>query len=52
MIEFVNWAFKDENPFIKYGDKWIQACGNSTSWTTKELLQLWKEQRPKTLYYE
>ena len=39
MIEFHKWAFQQVR--IKESDL-----------TTKELLQLWKQQQPKTLYYE
>ena len=41
MIEFADW--KDKN---------IQELNYSMLHNTKELLQLWKEQKTKTLYYE
>ena len=33
--------------------KWIKYFNRKDNYlTTKELLQIWKEQQPKTLYYE
>ena len=42
-IEFIEWINDPINPFIKHNNKWIQACGNSTSWTTKELFEQFKK---------
>jgi hypothetical protein len=52
MIEFIEWINESINPFIKNKNKWIQTCGNSTSWTTKQLLDIWKEQRIETIYFK
>jgi len=43
-VEFAEWINDETNPFIKHNGKWIQACGNSTSWTTEELYTLFKSQ--------
>ena len=45
MVEFAEWC---EN--LQKDNKEIRR--NNPSITRKELLHLWKEQRPKTLYYE
>ncbi len=42
-IEFIEWINDPINPFIKHNNKWIQVCGNSTSWTTKELFEQFKK---------
>ena len=42
-IGFAEWAFGDDiNPFIFVKGKWMQSCGNSTSWTTEQLYNLYK----------
>lgn len=42
---FAEWAFGDEiNPFVKHGDRYIQACGNSTSWSIEQLFHLYNKQ--------
>ena len=43
VIDFIEWINDPINPFIKHNNKWIQACGNSTSWTTKELFEQFKK---------
>ena len=49
MIEFAEWIrIKDFQTASK--DRWIGL--NMQYYTTKELLQLWKEQQPKIVYYE
>lgn len=46
MIAFGEWLVDDINPFVRMEDgRWMQACGNSTSWTTQQLLQKFKESR-------
>ena len=41
-IGFTEWAFGDDiNPFIFVKGKWMQANGNSASWSTKQLYQLY-----------
>jgi len=41
--DFVQWMGDDGgNPFIaKDKDRWIQTCGNSTSWTIEELYKMY-----------
>jgi hypothetical protein len=50
MIEFGNWLSKEYN--ISNGIGWWHSHESIEDISTKELLQLWKEQKPKTLYYE
>jgi hypothetical protein len=47
MIEFNEWCNKSYE-FDNRCNQWFYGNGY---YTTKELLQLWKEQKPKTLYY-
>ena len=42
MIEFADWVYRSQ----------FDVEGYTQDKETKELLQLWKEQKPKTLYYE
>ena len=48
MVEFNEWCNKNYE-FDNRCNHWFHGNGY---YTTKELLQLWKEQRTKTLYYE
>ena len=48
MIEFNEWCNKNYE-FDNRCNHWFHGNGY---YTTKELLQLWKEQKPKILYYE
>lgn len=53
MIEFAKWVNK--NRFLQHADKlWSSSLIEYSGclYTTKELLQLWKEQKPKIVYYE
>ena len=54
MIEFAVW--KEENRFsvISTKEHWVSELLNYSGcvYTSKELLQLWKEQQPKIIYYE
>ena len=54
MLDFVLW--KDENKFsvISTKEDWVSELLEYSGcvYTTKELLQLWKEQRTKIIYYE
>ena len=54
MLDFVLW--KDENKFsvISTKEDWVSELLEYSGcvYTTKELLQLWKEQQPKIVYYE
>ena len=54
MLDFVLW--KDENKFsvISTKEDWVSELLEYSGcvYTTKELLQLWKEQQPKVLFYE
>lgn len=53
IIEFAEWINK--NMFLQYADKlWSSSLIEYSGclYTTKELFQLWKEQKPKTVYYE
>ena len=47
MIEFLDWVI------FYYPNQWKSVRSNNKGfYTTKELLQFWKEQRPKIVYYE
>lgn len=47
-IAFAEWGFKDDNPFVEGSNgRWIQQCGNSTSWSTEELYNQFIEQQNK-----
>ena len=54
MLDFVLW--KDENKFsvISTKEDWVSELLEYSGcvYTTKELLQPWKEQQPKVLFYE
>ena len=57
MVEFLEWKDKLQlNNEIGLMDRGFSVCmfknSDVKTLTTKELLQIWKEQRPKTLYYE
>ena len=68
IIEFAEWLIKrlppqydcdtttNYIPQVMINDEkqlWTKGHGNRTEfYTTKELLQLWKEQKPKIVYYE
>ncbi len=39
-IGFAEWIGGDDNPFLVHEGRWIQACGNSTSWTTVQLFEM------------
>lgn len=38
IIKVLEWVGDEDNPFIMVKGKWMQAAGNSTSWTTNQLL--------------
>lgn len=45
-IEFAKWVAEETNPFLYHGKengRWIQASGNSTSWSSEQLYQLFIE---------
>lgn len=45
-MAFSEWAFKDDNPFVEGANgRWIQECGNSTSWSTEELYAMFIKQQ-------
>lgn len=48
MIEFTEWCIKEAEWYTEH-NKWMYGY---SFLTTKELLQLWKEQRPKIIYHE
>lgn len=50
MVEFGNWLSKEYN--ISDGIGWWHSHESIEDISTKELLQLWKEQKTKILYYE
>lgn len=50
MIEFAEWIA--DSKLHGYSKQLYEAMIRHKVSTTKELLQLWKEQKPKTLYYE
>jgi len=54
MIEFLDWLSMDGYPCIENQNKglWVFHPQDCKNYTTKELLQLWKEQKPKTIYYD
>ena len=54
MIEFLDWLSMDGYPCIENQNKglWVFHPQDCKNYTTKELLQLWKEQRIKIIYYE
>lgn len=54
MIEFLNWVGKDGYPCIDNTKKglWVFHPLDPKDYTPEELLQIWKEQRQITLYYE
>ena len=45
IIKFIEWVGEEVNPFVMYDGKWIQAAGNSTSWTTLELIKLFMSEK-------
>ena len=49
MIEFLDW--KEKNHYVFTSDGFTK-IGVSKFYATEELLQIWKEQRIKTVYYE
>ena len=50
MAEFAEWV--DNMGYRQVANGFFKCLTDKKGKTTKELLQLWKEQRPKTLYYE
>ena len=50
MIEFAEWIA--DSKLHGYSKQLYEAMIRYKVSTTKELLQLWKEQKPKTIYYE
>jgi hypothetical protein len=51
-IAFAEWmgdVSDDEedglNPFLRHKHRWIQACGNSTSWSTEQLYKIFKKEQ-------
>lgn len=45
-VKFLEWAGEAENPFLRLDNgRWVQACGNSTSWTTQQLFDLFLQQK-------
>lgn len=52
VVEFLEW--KDNNHFSLFLDEWGSTLPfySGCAYTSKELLQLFKEQLPKTIYYE
>ena len=47
-IEFAEWGFKDDNPFVEGSNgRWIQQCGNSSSWSTEDLYNKFIESQNK-----
>lgn len=61
MIEFADWKVKNGFYMYSHENKWsvksfspyyTDANESLKVYTTKELLQLWKEQQPKIFYYE
>ena len=49
--DFFDWIDKEEIP--REEGKWIKYFNGKDNYlTTKELLQIWKDQRIKTIYYE
>ena len=53
MAEFADWCETNYtcNQKKKYWYKYADKTDDIKPYTTKELLQLWKEQQPKTIYY-
>jgi hypothetical protein len=44
-IAFIEWGFKDDNPFVEGSNgRWIQQCGNSTSWSSEQLYEIFTKQ--------
>jgi hypothetical protein len=54
VVEFLDWLSMDGYPCIENQNKglWVFHPQDCKNYTTKELLQLWKEERIKTIYYE
>ena len=54
MIEFAVWKDKNKFSVISTKEDWVSELLEYSGcvYTTKELLQLWKEQQPKIVYYE
>ena len=52
MIDFSQWVSKYDWVFMSDKDHWVNDDLSLHPKTTKELLQLWKEQQTKTVYYE
>lgn len=52
MIEFVNWLTKEDSPYaVMYGNQSERFATDNEDFTIKELLQIWKEQHFKIVYY-
>jgi hypothetical protein len=54
VIDFLNWISKDGYPCIDKTKKnlWVFHPLDNKDYTPKELIELWKEQQPKIIYYE
>lgn len=39
----LEWAADEVNHFVLHNGRWIQSCGNSTSWSTTELVNKYFE---------
>lgn len=52
MIGFVNWLTKEDSPYaVMYGNQSKRFATDNEDFTIKQLLQIWKEQQPKIVYY-
>lgn len=52
MAEFAEWASKYDWVFMADRNYWVNDDSRLHPKSTKELIQIWKEQRTKILYYE
>lgn len=54
MIEFAVWKDKNKFSVISTKEDWVSELLEYSGcvYTTKELLELWKKQQPKIVYYE
>ena len=44
--KFESWINDEINPFLQHNGKWVQACGNSTEFTTEELYKIFLKYNP------
>lgn len=52
MIGFVEWLTKEESPYaVMYGNQKERFADNNKEYSTKELLDIWKEQN-KVIYFQ